>query len=174
MGRSWYSCILLLLFLSLVVSPLVVNTEAVPDPTIDITIAYTHDMHSHLYSKWTGTKCSGGMPLIATKVQELRSLRPTLLFDCGDIISGGAVNDHNDGLPMIEVMNAIGYDAMALDNHEFDPGVNTLKGMIDAADFEILCANVDWPGTPKPLPYSIETVAGYDIGVIGLSTDFWY
>jgi 2',3'-cyclic-nucleotide 2'-phosphodiesterase (5'-nucleotidase family) len=114
------------------------------------------------------------MPLLSTKVQELRALRPTLLFDCGDIISGGAVNDHNDGLPMIEVMNAIGYDALALDNHEFDPGTPALKGMIDAADFEVLSANVDWPGTPKPLPYSIETVAGYDIGVVGLSTSFWY
>jgi 2',3'-cyclic-nucleotide 2'-phosphodiesterase (5'-nucleotidase family) len=114
------------------------------------------------------------MPLLSAKVQALRAIRPTLLFDCGDIMSGGAVNDFNNGLPMVEVMNAIGYDAMAIDNHEFDPGTGALKNMIDAADFEILSANVDWPGTPKPLPYSIETVAGYDIGVVGLSTSFWY
>jgi 2',3'-cyclic-nucleotide 2'-phosphodiesterase (5'-nucleotidase family) len=75
---------------------------------------------------------------------------------------------------MIEVMNAIGYDAMALDNHEFDPGTPALKNMINAADFEVLSANVDWPGSPKPLAYSIETIAGYDIGVVGLTPPFWY
>ena len=141
---------------------------------IQITIAYTHDMHSHMLPEWTPVGCSGGMPLLSTKVDELRALRPVLLLDCGDIISGGAINDLNDGLPMIEVMNEIGYDAMALDNHEFDPGIPILQGMIDAANFEILSANVDWPTTTKPAPYSIETVAGYDIGVIGLTPSFWY
>ena len=173
MGRQWFSLIFALIVFSSVLSPIVINVHS-QGPTIDFTIAYTHDMHSHLYSKWTGTDISGGMPLLSTKVQELRAIQPTLLFDCGDIISGGAVNDHNNGLPMVEVMNAIGYDAMAIDNHEFDPGTSALKGLIDAADFEVLSANVDWPGTPKPLPYSIETVAGYDIGVVGLSTSFWY
>lgn len=142
--------------------------------TIDITIAYTHDLHSHLYSEWTGSSCSGGMSVLSTKVQELRALRPVLLLDCGDAMTGAPVNDHNNGIPMIEVMNAIGYDAMALDNHEFDPGVSALKDMISIANFEILSANVDWPGDPKPLPYSIETIAGYDIGIIGLTPLFWY
>jgi len=142
--------------------------------TIDITIAYTHDLHSHLYSEWTGSSCSGGMTVLSTKVQELRALRPVLLLDCGDAMTGAPVNDHNNGIPMIEVMNAIGYDAMALDNHEFDPGVSALKDMISTANFEILSANVDWPGDPKPLPYSIETIAGYDIGIIGLTPSFWY
>ena len=174
MNRFWFSFIIALLAFSSVLTPLVTNTVTSQDTALDITIAYTHDMHSHLYSEWTGTECSGGMPLLSTKVQELRSLRPTLLLDCGDIMSGGGVNDLNNGLAMIEVMNAIGYDAMAIDNHEFDPGTQALKAMIDAADFEVLSANVDWPGTPKPLPYSIETIAGYDIGVVGLSTSFWY
>ncbi len=174
MSRHWFTLTLALIVFSSILTPLIINADSFQDPTIDITIAYTHDMHGHLYSEWTGTECRGGMPLLSTKVQELRALRPTLLFDCGDIMSGGAVNDINNGLPMIEVMNEIGYDAMAIDNHEFDPGTGALKNMIDAADFEILSANVDWPGTPKPLPYSIETVAGYDIGVVGLSTSFWY
>ncbi len=174
MSRHLFSLTLALIVFSSALSPLIINIEAIPNPTIDITIAYTHDMHGHLYSEWTGTECSGGMPLLSTKVQDLRALRPTLLFDCGDVMSGGYVNDINNGLPMIEVMNSIGYDAMALDNHEFDPGTTALKAMITAADFEVLSANVDWPGTPKPLPYSIETVANYDIGVVGLSTSFWY
>jgi len=161
------------MFLITIFSPLVLTVDS-QDPTIDITIAYTHDLHSHLYSEWTGTQCSGGMPLLSTKIQELRALRPTLLFDCGDTVSGAPVNDINNGIPMIEVMNEIGYDAMAIDNHEYDPGIGALKDMITSADFEVLGANVDWTGTPKPYQYSIETIAGYEIGVIGLSPQFWY
>ena len=144
------------------------------DETIDITVAYTHDIHGHLYPKWSGGSCSGGMAWLSTKVQQLRAVRPVLLLDCGDILSGGATNDHNDGLPMVEVMNSIGYDAMALDNHEFDQGLSILSGMIQAADFDVLSANTEWPGTPQAADYSIEEISGYQIGIIGLTPSFWY
>jgi 2',3'-cyclic-nucleotide 2'-phosphodiesterase (5'-nucleotidase family) len=163
--------IVLVLAFSLSYLPLPIAAQA---GQIEITIAYTHDMHSHMLPKWTPAGCSGGMAQLSTKVDELRALRPVLLLDCGDIISGGAINDLNDGLPMIEVMNAIGYDAIALDNHEFDQGVPVLQGMINTADFDILSANVDWPSTPKAAPYSIETLDSYDIGIIGLTPSFWY
>ena len=144
------------------------------DETIEITVAYTHDIHGHLYPKWSSGSCSGGMGRLSTKVQQLRAVRPVLLLDCGDILSGGATNDHNDGIPMVEVMNSIGYDAMALDNHEFDQGLTTLSGMIQAADFDVLSANTEWPGTPQAADYSIEEISGYRIGVIGLTPSFWY
>ena len=144
------------------------------DETMDITVAYTHDIHGHLYPKWSSGSCSGGMARLSTKVQQLRAVRPVLLLDCGDILSGGATNDHNDGIPMIEVMNSIGYDAMALDNHEFDQGFTTLSGMIQAANFDVLSANTEWPGTPQAADYSIEEISGYQIGIIGLTPSFWY
>ncbi len=141
---------------------------------MDITVAYTHDIHGHLYPKWSSGSCSGGVARLSTKVQQLRAVRPVLLLDCGDILSGGATNDHNDGIPMIEVMNSIGYDAMALDNHEFDQGLTTLSGMIQAADFNVLSANTEWSGTPQAANYSIEEISGYQIGIIGLTPSFWY
>jgi len=144
------------------------------DETIYITIAYTHDIHGHLYPKWSSGSCSGGMARLSTKVQQLRDVRPVLLLDCGDILSGGATNDHNDGIPMVEVMNSIGYDAMALDNHEFDQGLTVLSGMIQAADFNVLSANTEWSGTPQAADYSIEEISGYQIGIIGLTPSFWY
>ncbi len=144
------------------------------DETVEITVAYTHDIHGHLYPKWSSGSCSGGMARLSTKVQQLRAVRPVLLLDCGDILSGGATNDHNDGIPMVEVMNSIGYDAMALDNHEFDQGLTTLSGMIQAANFDVLSANTEWPGTPQTADYSIEEIAGYQIGIIGLTPSFWY
>ncbi|MFW9843948.1 MAG: hypothetical protein ACFFEV_05180, partial [Candidatus Thorarchaeota archaeon] len=111
MHRRWFSIGLTLLFLSATCVSLAVPVESLQGSTIDITIAYTHDIHSHLYSEWTGSECDSGMTLLSTKIQELRTLRPTLLFDCGDTLSGSPVNDINGGIPMIEVMNEIGYDA---------------------------------------------------------------
>lgn len=145
-----------------------------PDPTKELTIVYTHDIHSHLYSRWTGTEAQGGIALLASLVKQLETIRPTLVLDCGDIISGGAVNDLNDGLPMIEVMNAIGYDAVALDNHEFDQGVPKLKGMISAANFDMVSATAHWPGSPQAPDYTIVEFAGLQIGIIGLTHSFWY
>ena len=99
------------------------------DGTLEIMVAYTHDTHSHLYPDWINSGCTGGMSLLASKVNELRASNNVLLLDCGDTLSGGAVNDHNNGKPMIEVMNAKGYNAMAIDNHEFDLGVNGLRSL---------------------------------------------
>ncbi|NHJ14738.1 MAG: bifunctional metallophosphatase/5'-nucleotidase [Candidatus Thorarchaeota archaeon] len=170
MRSSLLAVMLVLVFsISFLSQPVEAQTEE-----IQITIVYTHDIHSHMLPRWTTLGCSGGMALVSAKVNELRELGPILLLDCGDILSGGAINDLNNGLPMIEVMNAIGYDAMTLDNHEFDLDVPVLQGMISAANFEVLSANVDWPGTPKAAPYSVETIEDYQIGVIGLTPSFWY
>ncbi len=154
--------------------PVSVEETITAQTTLDLTIAYTHDMHSHLYSTFTDSGCEGGMDRLATKVQELRDSGPLLLFDCGDAVSGGAVGDLNGGIPVIEAMNSISYDAMAIDNHEFDQGLRVLEDMISAADFEVLSCNTEWSGTVQPADYSIEVVDGYKIGVVGLTQSFWY
>lgn len=165
---------IILLIIFILCNPTFRNYTIAQNETIELTIAYTHDIHSHLYSEWTDNGCKGGMPLLATKIQQLRQERPVLLLDCGDTLSGGAINDHNGGIPMIEVMNAIGYDAMAIDNHEFDQGLGTLNEMCSKAEFEILSANTNWPDPVLKQDYSIEEVAGFQIGVIGLTPSFWY
>ncbi len=169
---------LVLLFMSFGVGrtpvQLVEDLPLPPDSTVELTIVYSHDLHGHLYPRWTLDDCRGGMPLLASLVKQLAVIRPTLVLDCGDVLSGGAVNDLNGGLPMIEVMNTIGYDAMALDNHEFDQGVSTLQGMITAADFTVVSANTQWPSAPQSANYTIVEKAGLRIGIIGLTPPFWY
>ena len=148
--------------------------EPSQDGTLELMVVYTHDIHSHLYPDWIDSGCDGGMSLLATKVNDLRASNNVLLLDCGDTLSGGAVNDHNKGKPLIEVMNAIGYNAMAIDNHEFDQGVDVLEVMIETADFDIVSTNVEWPGTTQPADYTTVTIADYRIGIIGLTPSFWY
>ncbi|MFX1563674.1 MAG: bifunctional metallophosphatase/5'-nucleotidase [Promethearchaeota archaeon] len=178
MNRSVFSLLLLFLISGLLTSKTVAPTSAdpppQPGPTVELTIMYTHDTHSHLYPQWTGSGCSIGMSLLATLVNQIRAEKPLLMLDCGDTLSGGATNDLNHGLPMMEVMNTIGYDAMALDNHEFDQSLSTLKGMITAADFDIVSANTQWPGSPQTENYTIVEVAGLRVGIIGLIPSFWY
>jgi 2',3'-cyclic-nucleotide 2'-phosphodiesterase (5'-nucleotidase family) len=170
--------LLVLLFMTVGVGgtpiQLIEDAPLPPDSTVELTIIYSHDLHGHLYPRWTLDDCRGGMPLLASLVNQLAVVRPTLVLDCGDVLSGGAVNDLNGGLPMIEVMNAIGYDAMALDNHEFDQGVSTLQGMISAADFAVVSANTQWPTAPQSANYTIVEKAGWRIGIIGLTPPFWY
>ncbi len=131
------------------------------DDSSHIYIIATNDMHANIYS----------MPQLATLIDEYEQLGEVLVVDAGDRISGNAFIDDNprQGVPMIELMNAMGYDAVTLGNHEFDKGSQTLGAMIDAAEFKTLCANL------HPLVesvaverYAIFDVEGIRIGITGV------
>lgn len=131
-----------------------------------IYIIATNDMHANIYS----------MPQLATLIDEYEAMGEVLVVDSGDRISGNAFIDDNvrPGVPMIELMNAMGYDAATLGNHEFDKGREVLASMIDAAKFKVLCANI----IPHTEVLNIEPSARFDIGgitigVVGVvDTDF--
>ncbi len=73
--------------------------------------------------------------------------------------------------PMMLAMNALGYDAMAMGNHEFNYGLKNLWSARARAKFPWLSANtVAAPGKPAFAPYTIKTVNGIRIGIIGLTT----
>ncbi|GAA2738369.1 5'-nucleotidase C-terminal domain-containing protein [Pedococcus aerophilus] len=131
-----------------------------------------------------------GLAKIATLVKlmrEERGSRNTLVLDAGDTlqgtplayyyakidpITGGSVH------PMAKAMNAIGYDAAALGNHEFNYGIDTLRTFESQCDFPLLSANtVDWvTGAPAFAPHVIKSykVPGVakplKVGVLGLVT----
>lgn len=126
-----------------------------------IYIIATNDMHANIYA----------MPQLATLIDEYEQRGEVLVVDAGDRISGNAFIDDSprQGVPMIELMNAMGYDAVTLGNHEFDKGSRTLGAMIDAAEFKTVCANM------HPLvehvavePYAIFLVEGVSIGITGV------
>ena len=72
-------------------------------------------------------------------------MRPHLILDAGDLFTGTPIADVSRGRAVIDVMNAIGYDAVAVGNHEFDYGIDTLRDRIREADFPFLSANIDTP-----------------------------
>ncbi|MBO7313063.1 MAG: bifunctional metallophosphatase/5'-nucleotidase, partial [Alistipes sp.] len=79
-----------------------------------IYIIATNDMHATI----------DAMPKLATIVEEYDNLGEVIIVDSGDRVSGNAYVDDatHPGVPIIELMNEIGYSAATLGNHEFDKG----------------------------------------------------
>jgi 2',3'-cyclic-nucleotide 2'-phosphodiesterase/3'-nucleotidase len=72
---------------------------------------------------------------------------------------------------MMLAMNAMGYDAMVVGNHEFNFGLNNFATARDAARFPWLSANTQTDGTVPPFaPYLVKIVGGVKVAVIGITT----
>ena len=170
---------------------------AQPDNTARITIMGTSDLHSNALN-WDYYKDAAysdsqqnaiGLARVSSVVNQIRADRGrdrTLLFDAGDTIQGSPlgfyyalvdpVTESGAVHPMAAQMNAIGYDAAALGNHEFNYGLDFLDYWIDQMDADVLAANAVHAGTKVPAytPYTIKTmkVPGRPpirVGVLGLT-----
>lgn len=119
-------------------------------------IVHTNDMHGRVMQY----DDEGVMGL--AKVHTIYDLikqqsEDVLLVDGGDTFHGTNHVHYTEGQAMVELMNQIGYDAMAAGNHEFNYGYNRLLELSDLADFPILASNVivDETGEPLVERYSI-------------------
>ena len=126
-----------------------------------IYIITTNDMHATI----------DAFPKLATIVKAYEERGTVLLVDSGDRVSGNAyVDDAKEaGVPIIELMNAVGYDVVTLGNHEFDKGHEVLNTMVERSEFRWVAANVDCKQpTPKFEPYTTFDIEGIKIGFVGV------
>jgi len=144
---------------------------------LELTILHTNDLHAHYdsFEPW-GEVLQGGVARIKTMVDNIReTTENVLLLDAGDQFQGTLYFTVGGGNVVADVMNEMGYDAMAIGNHEFDSGPAALAALIDRADFPILSANVDaFADTSlsgKIYPYAVYSFDGNPVGVIGLTTE---
>lgn len=101
-----------------------------------VVIYHTNDVHGHLQG-------DGSSAVGIDYVAALHASTPnSLLVDAGDATQGMPVVSLSKGASAIELMNAAGYDAMCLGNHEFDFGQEVLLTNAEAAEFPMLSANV--------------------------------
>ncbi|MCX7977117.1 MAG: metallophosphatase, partial [Bellilinea sp.] len=118
-------------------------------PTINFTILHTNDFHGNLEPSGSNP----GAARVAYKVNEVRTAvgaENVLLLDAGDMLQGTLISNILKGLPTIDYYRTIGYDAVALGNHEFDWGQQVLaKRALEAAatasgkkSFPMLAANI--------------------------------
>jgi 5'-nucleotidase / UDP-sugar diphosphatase len=108
----------------------------------------------------------------------LAQLRETatnpILVDAGDQFQGSLYYTQYRGAEAAEFMPMLGYQAMAIGNHEFDDGPANLASFIDSVGLPVLSANIDASANPdlagKILQYTLIDVDGEPVGVIGLTT----
>jgi 5'-nucleotidase len=150
-----------------------------------LTILHLNDTHSHLLpygpKDASGNWTWGGMARIATLVGMNRmSASKVMLLHSGDIYLGDFMFQKYLSVVELEIMKALGYDAMELGNHEFDLYPSTLKYVLNEAGFPgsgfpVLCANLDISGDPEigyfVKPYTIKEYSGLKVGIFGLLTE---
>lgn len=145
------------------------------DTTYNITVLHTNDHHGRF---WQNSYGEYGMAARKTLVDQIRAEvtakgGEVLLFSGGDINTGVPESDLQDAEPDFKGMSLIGYDAMALGNHEFDNPLSVLEKQREWANFPMLSANIYDKQTGKRLfkPYEMFDVQGVKIAVIGLTTE---
>ena len=151
--------------------------HAQKDPGRKITIFYTSDEEGYLEPTKDRIKAYGGSANVMAAMRQ-RGYRPgsdqSLLLSGGDLWTGPAISTWFQGASTVQVTNAMGYDAAAIGNHEFDFGQGILRTNKKAAKFPFLSANLIVKKTGKPpdycLPYVIREVNGVRVAVIGLTT----
>ncbi|EAA5810476.1 trifunctional nucleotide phosphoesterase protein YfkN precursor [Salmonella enterica] len=145
------------------------------DKTYKITILHTNDHHGHF---WRSEYGEYGLAAQKTLVDSIRKEvaqegGSVLLLSGGDINTGVPESDLQDAEPDFRGMNLIGYDAMAVGNHEFDNPLTVLRQQEKWAKFPFLSANIYQKSTGERLfkPWAIFTRQDIKIAVIGLTTD---
>ncbi|EBK9571080.1 bifunctional UDP-sugar hydrolase/5'-nucleotidase [Salmonella enterica subsp. enterica serovar Thompson] len=145
------------------------------DKTYKITILHTNEHHGHF---WRSEYGEYGLAAQKTLVDSIRKEvaqegGSVLLLSGGDINTGVPESDLQDAEPDFRGMNLIGYDAMAVGNHEFDNPLTVLRQQEKWAKFPFLSANIYQKSTGERLfkPWAIFTRQDIKIAVIGLTTD---
>ncbi|MFV0382602.1 bifunctional 2',3'-cyclic-nucleotide 2'-phosphodiesterase/3'-nucleotidase [Paracoccus sp. (in: a-proteobacteria)] len=157
---------------------------------LSLRILATTDMHMNVlpYDYLADRPCDRhGLARTASLIARGRRQNPnTLLLDNGDFLQGNPLGDYvaerlpprpDRPHPAIAAMNALGYDAAALGNHDFNFGLRFLRGAVAGARFPVLAANLRLHRRPDFPGYTILRRQFHDqggapclmkIGVIGL------
>ncbi len=156
----------------------------------ELNILHTNDFHSRIeaINKYDSTcsaeeagknECFGGIARMKTAIDsrkaELKDAN-VLVLDAGDQFQGSLFYTTYKSAPIAEFMNGIGYDAMAIGNHEFDDGPEELARFIDALKFPMVSGNVlaglSTPIADKYKPHIIKEFGADKVAIVSvLATD---
>ncbi len=143
-----------------------------------ITLLHVNDTHSHL-DAW-GPKdrhlegTIGGMAKAASVIAAVRASEPNvLLLHAGDVFHGDLFCTEYFGVPELQLMQQLGFDAMAVGNHEFDLGPDVLAAAYRGGTRPLLSANLDLSEYPALAtwikPNTIKEVGGVSVGIFGMT-----
>ena len=135
-----------------------------PDkPQSPVVILYDNDVHCAVE----------GYAAMAALQDEMAARTPYVAtVSCGDFTQGDIVGTLTEGEAIIEIMNKVGYDFVALGNHEFDFGMEQHINLTRKLNAEVLCANLTNIPENKSVykPYGTIKYGNTDIAFIGIAT----
>jgi len=163
--------------------------ESTNSTNLRLRLLQTTDLHMHIMPFDYSTMQHSHYYGLANLVSRISAFEaddvPTLLFDTGDFLQGTPLADYSiqpeadHPHPIAYAFNKLNYDAIALGNHDFDYGIETLRQIVEQIDCPVLSANVALNrGNP---PYAATTLisvpaskndeaASIKVGVLGLTT----
>ncbi|WP_424245420.1 2'(,)3'-cyclic-nucleotide 2'-phosphodiesterase [Elusimicrobium posterum] len=140
-----------------------------------IVVFHTSDTHGFYYPKEDEKgNTTGGFAALKSLVGKEKL--PHLLLDSGDFLTDTLETKATKGLSSVQLMNAVGYNATTIGNHEFDFGDQRLLDVLPEFKFPVLAANIEMlPGSytknylKEILPYKIFNTGKIKIAVIGIA-----
>jgi len=155
----------LVLVLAMLIT-LLTGIGALAEDAQPIAVVFTTDVHCHVDDKL------GYAGVAAVKKQLAEQGYNVFLVDSGDVIQGAPAGSLSKGSVPIDIMNYLGYDCMAIGNHEFDYGQEVLAARVAQANFPILSLNFRNIETGEPVytPYTIVERGGVKIAFLGVTT----
>ena len=153
--------------------------------TIKIDIVYTNDIAGGIgpteatflnreFPPMVGGAAAAGRYIGYAREQAREKGHGFLLLDAGDSFQGTPVGILTKGGAVIEAMNLLQYDAMAIGNHEFDAGATNIYRLDSLATFPLLSGNIIDERSGKlaefATPYIIREIKGVRVAVIGMTT----
>ena len=136
------------------------------DMTGKIVILHTNDSHGRMAENlgFAGVK--------ALKTAYENAGAQVLVLDAGDTLHGKPIVNLSQGSTAVDMMNAVGYDAMVPGNHDFNYTAKRLSTLASRMTFPLLAANVSWQETGRPFAKNNVIIEkdGKKIGIFGLAS----
>lgn len=154
----------------------VIPRDAAMDGKTNVSIVYTNDIHSRVdpfptdfYYKFYAGK--GGFGRIATAIRDIKAKNPaTIAVDSGDYLQGTPYFNFYKGEVEMKLMEAAGFDAITIGNHEFDNGVDDLKRVLPFYKGSLITTNMTF--TPEVAQrYTVKKVGNVRVGMFALITE---
>jgi 2',3'-cyclic-nucleotide 2'-phosphodiesterase (5'-nucleotidase family) len=145
---------------------------------VTISILHTTDLHGHILptSDYSGRGDLGGLARCAAQIRQWQRDNPNwALIDIGDIYQGTEEGLATHGAVMVQLFNALAYDAWVVGNHEFDWGIAPLAEAVKRSAMPVLSGNsrieaADAVGWARLRPWFIKEVAGFRLAFVGVTT----
>lgn len=149
------------------------TTATEPTETVEAVIIHTNDVHGRILED-TRSGVIGDAKAAAVIEEERAKVENTIVVDAGDAFQGLPISNSTKGEDRANIMNEVGYDAMAVGNHEFDFGMEQAIKYKETLNFPLLSANTYVDGArvfeASTIVDKTPTVVGDEFVVIGVTT----